>query len=128
MKQGNSPQAGAALSKQEDQKLRQKLRQYQKKQQGPLLTQLFFARDLSCVQADAQALKNLVQAGSEGGASSMGCGQSMSLGAAQSSKLKQRRERKALKQSVICSECSAEYHIACLISAYKNFARGQAKC
>ena len=57
MKQGNDPQAAAALTKQEDQKLRQsqqrQLRLYQKRQQGPLLTQLFFARDLNCVQADA---------------------------------------------------------------------------
>ena len=55
-------------------------------------------------------------------------GQGTTMGAASSSKLKQRRERKALKQSVICSECSAEYHIACLVKAYKDFARGQAKC
>ena len=41
--------------------------------------------------------------------------------------MKQRRERKAKKLSVICNICSAEYHISCLIQAYKDFRLGQTK-
>ena len=43
------------------------------------------------------------------------------------SKLKQRRNKKEYKQSVVCVSCSAEYHLDCLIQAYKNFQRGQTK-
>lgn len=43
------------------------------------------------------------------------------------SRLKQRRKKKAQQQSVICVSCNAEYHINCLIQAFKDFKRGQTK-
>ena len=45
------------------------------------------------------------------------------------SRIKQKRlKRKTLKQdSVLCVMCSAEYHIGCLIRAYKDFRLGKTK-
>ena len=44
------------------------------------------------------------------------------------SRIKQRRFKKTLKQgSVLCISCSAEYHISCLVKAYKDFRRGSTK-
>ena len=44
------------------------------------------------------------------------------------SRVKQKRQRKAFKHdSVLCGSCSAEYHIPCLIKAYKDYKCGLSK-
>lgn len=83
--------------------------------QNALLVQLFFARDLICLKgvrspkASPLAAKNLESPRSD------------------TSLLKQRRQRKANKNSVVCASCSAEYHIDCLVQAYKDFCLNKTK-
>ena len=75
------------------------------------MKQLFFARDNVCT-LNTSSRSNSYVSGSDN---------------ANASKLKQRRLRKAQKLSVVCSECSAEYHIACLVQSYKDYVRGNTK-